>query len=343
MMPDTVRRHSRRRLFIRQLTRRPTRGLQPSRSLLLAGVFLLAGGTALSGCAALAGTEETSGTVVVTTNILGDVTENITRGQADVVVLMEPGADPHSFGISARQAAQLESADLIIYNGLGLEEGILRHVSAAEDQGVAVLAVGDAVDPLPFAANAGTPTDTGTPAAPDPHFWTDPLRMAEAAGLIADAVAAHVPSADPAAVHGQAEAYAAQLRELDAWMAAEFAGIPSDRRSLVTNHHVFGYLASRYGFTITGALIPGGTTLASPSSADLDDLAGKIRAASVPAIFTDSSQPDRLAQVLAEEAGLDVAVVGLFTESLGTGGSGADTYLEMMRTNTGRITSALSR
>ena len=298
---------------------------------------VLAGSTALTGCAALAGTGEPSGTIVVTTNILGDVVSNIVGDQANLVVLMEPGADPHSFGISARQAAQLESADLLIYNGLGLEEGVLRHISAAAEQGVPALAVAESPEPLPFSAEAGTA------GLPDPHFWTDPQRVAEGAEHIADAVSAHVPAVDPETIRKNAAAYGARLDELDEWMEAAFSGIPADRRHLVTNHHVFGYLASRYGFTITGAVIPGGTTLASPSSSDLDQLAGQIRAASVPAIFTDSSQPDRLARVLAEEAGLDVAVVGLFTESLGGPGSGAETYLDMMRTNTGRISAALSR
>lgn len=307
--------------------------MRPAR--ILAGV--LAGCMLLTGCSALSGAEESSGTIVVTTNILGDVVSNVVGGEADVVVLMQPGADPHSFGISAQQAAQLESADLLIYNGLGLEEGVLRHVGAAADQGVPVLAVADALDPLPFAAGAGAAD------MPDPHFWTDPQRVSDAVDLIAGAVTANVPAADPDAVSGNAAAYGGRIDELDALMEAAFSRIPADRRSLVTNHHVFGYLASRYGFTITGAVIPGGTTLASPSSADLDELAEKIRAAAVPAIFADSSQPDRLAQVLAQEAGLEVAVVGLFTESLGGPGSGAETYVDMMRTNTERITAALTR
>ena len=302
-----------------------------------AAALALAAGTVLSGCTALAESAESRGTIVVTTNILGDVVENIVRDEANVVVLMEAGSDPHSFGISARQAAELDSAELIIANGLGLEEGVLRHVDAAADQGVPVLAVADSLDPLPFTA------DGAANGVPDPHFWTDPQRMAGAAGLIAGAVTENVSSADEAAVRSQAAAYRAQIEELETWMESEFAAIPADRRSLVTNHHVFGYLASRFGFTLTGAVIPGGTTLASPSSSDLDDLAAKIRAAAVPAIFTDSSQPDLLARVLAEEAGLNVAVVGLFTESLGTGGSGAESYLEMMRTNTERIAAALSR
>jgi zinc/manganese transport system substrate-binding protein len=132
------------------------------------------------------------------------------------------------------------------------------------------------------------------------------------------------------------------LTKLDADMAAAFAALPRERRALVTNHHVFGYLAKRYDFRVIGAVIPGGTTLAAPSAADLRHLSQAINTAAVPTIFAESSQPDRLVQVLASEAGVNVQVRELFTESLTRPGGGAPTYLEMMRANTGRIVQGLA-
>ena len=293
---------------------------------------LLTLGLALSACSATAAERPT---VVVTTNILGDITRNVVGGEADVVVLMESNADPHSFGISAKQAAVIENADLVIHNGAGLEEGILNHVEAAAAEGVPTLAAMDAVEPLKFSHDDGD-------EATDPHFWTDPSRVGLAADAIAESIVEHVDGVDSAVVHAQTAGYKAQLDTLVASMEKSFAGIDPGRRKLITNHHVFGYLAQRFGFEVIGAVIPSGTTLASPSSADLNDLTGKIQAAGVVAIFADSSQPERLAQVLAAEAGQDIAVVPLFTESLGTEGSGAYTYLEMMQSNTERITQALS-
>ncbi|MGW0485016.1 zinc ABC transporter substrate-binding protein AztC [Nonomuraea sp. NPDC003214] len=269
--------------------------------------------------------------VVVTTNILGDVTRMIIGTEADVTVLMKAGADPHSFGVSAPEAARLERASLVVHNGLGLEEGVLRHVRAAEEAGVPVLAAAEAAGPLPYA-------DGGRP---DPHFWTDPGRMIRAVDAIA-ARAERIDGVDAAAVRANAAAYRRELERLDAWMVRRLAAIPPERRKLVTNHHVFGYFAERYGFEVVGAVIPGGTTLASPSAADLKDLADAVREHGVPAIFADSSQPDRLVQVLASEAGLKVEVVGLFTESLSAAGGGADTYLRMMRANTDAMVSGLS-
>ncbi|GAB2790183.1 zinc ABC transporter substrate-binding protein AztC [Amycolatopsis magusensis] len=292
-------------------------------ALIVAGLLVAAGCTAAG---------EGRASVVVTTNILGDITRTIVGDQAEVTVLMKPNADPHSFGISAQQAAEVERAGLIVYNGLGLEEGMLRNVSAAEESGVPTLAVGERVNPISYAAGR-----------PDPHFWTDPGRVRDAVSLIAEQITAQVPGVDAAAIRANADRYRGEIDSLDTTMSTRFAEIPPERRKLVTNHHVFGYLAQRFGFEVIGAVIPGGTTLASPSAADLKSLADAVRAAGVPAIFADSSQPDRLARVLADQAGLHVVVTPLFSESLSEPGQGAATYLEMMRANIESIATSLNR
>ncbi|WP_433424942.1 zinc ABC transporter substrate-binding protein AztC [Microtetraspora malaysiensis] len=315
------------------------------RPAVLVMAIVLGASAALAGCA---GTDGRRPAVVVTTNILGDVTRRVVGDEADVTVLMKPDADPHSFAISAQEAAAIERAALVVYNGLGLEEGILRNVEAAKDTGVATLAVGDGVNPIRYAVDHGdgpygaAPAGNGLAGRPDPHFWTDPRRMVRAVDLIAERVIEKVDGVDATAVRANAARYRAEIEALDAWMETRFAAIPPARRNLVTNHHVFGYLAQRYGFTVVGAVIPSGTTLASPSASDLKSLADAVRAAGVPAIFADSSQPDRLAQVMAAEAGLKVKVLSLFTESLSTARKGASTYVEMMRSNTEAVVGGLS-
>ncbi|MFJ3981111.1 zinc ABC transporter substrate-binding protein AztC [Streptomyces fungicidicus] len=279
--------------------------------------------------------------VVVTTNILGDVTREIVGAEADVTVLMKPNADPHSFGLSAVQAAEMENADLVVFNGLGLEENVLRHVEGAREAGVATFGVGEAVDPLTFRApDGGGPEREG--GQPDPHFWTDPDRVRKAAGLIADEVVEHVGGVDEKTVRRNAARYDRQLAALTAWMETSFDRIPEDGRALVTNHHVFGYLADRFGFRVIGAVVPSGTTLASPSSSDLRSLTEAMREAGVRTVFADSSRPTRLADVLRGELGGRVEVIELYTESLTAEGEGADTYLRMMRANTTAVTDGLT-
>ncbi|WP_030756755.1 zinc ABC transporter substrate-binding protein AztC [Streptomyces sp. NRRL F-5135] len=304
---------------------------------LLMGLLALATAATATACA----TEGGRPRIVVTTNILGDIAREIVGEEADVTVLMKPNADPHSFGLSAVQAAELERADLVVFNGLGLEENVLRHVDAARESGVATFEAGRAVDPLTFRAS-----DDGGPdeeeGRPDPHFWTDPDRVRKAAGLIADQVIEHVDGVNEAAIRANADHYEKSLADLTTWMEKSFDRIPEDRRALVTNHHVFGYLADRFGFRVIGAVIPSGTTLASPSSSDLRSLTRAMEKAGVRTVFADSSRPTRLAEVLRTELGARVRVVGLHSESLTAKGEGADTYLRMMRANTTAMTDGLT-
>ncbi len=265
--------------------------------------------------------------VAVTTNILGDVVTEVVGDAADVMVLMPAGADPHSFEVSAKEAARLRTADLVVENGLGLEEGVARHVAAAASDGVPVFTAGEHIEALEWT----TEDDSGQ----DPHLWTDPKRMVEVVEALDDALR------DVDIEPTGADAYLDELATLDDEMARAFADVPEDRRALVTNHHVFGYLADRYGFRVVGAVIPSGTTLASPSAADLRDLAAAIEEAGVPTIFADLSQPARLAEVLADEVDVHVAIRSLATESLTESGA-ASTYLGMMRSNTAAIVDGLT-
>lgn len=288
--------------------------------------------TALLACLAMlgptgCGAAAERGEIVVTTDLLGDLTRAVVGDAAPVTVLMPTGGDPHSFGVSARQAAGLEQAALVVANGLGLEEGVLRHVESAAAAGTPTLLVGDRVGSIAYRDSSN----------PDPHFWTDPARVRIAVEAIRDRVLADVPGVDAAAVRADTDRYLARLAELDGWMTERFAALPPERRKLVTNHHVFGYLAARFGLKVIGVVLPSGSALASPSAADLAVLAGAVRSAGVTTVFADSSQPDRLARVLAEHAGVRVRVTALHTESLTPPDGGAPTYLDMMRANTDAI------
>ncbi len=267
--------------------------------------------------------------VVVTTNVLGDVVTEVAGDDARVEVLIPPGADPHGFEPSPRRAALLEDADLVIANGLGLEEGLAVGLGIARAARVEVLEVGPRLDPRPIPGGD----------APDPHVWTDPRRMARAAQL----VGAALDELGIASARRRADRYAATVLALDRELADGFAGIPAPRRRLVTNHHVFGYFAQRYGFTVVGAVLPSATTLAEPSPADLAELVDTLRRERVSTIFADSSHPTRLARALAAEARLEVEVVALHTESLGPPGSAAATYVGMMRSNGRAIARSLER
>lgn len=293
---------------------------------------LTATALAVIGLTACATADDTRPTIVVSTNILGDVVEELVGEQAQVVTLMKPNADPHSFEISAQEAATLRGADLLVSNGLGLEQGLQQHLDAADT--VPAFVAGDVIEVLDY-------SEGDAAGMPDSHFWTDPERMIDVVDAI-EPVLAEIDGIDAEVLDAAVEDYRGQLQALDAEMAEAFTTIPDERRALVTNHHVFGYLAERFDFDIVGAVIPGGTTLAAPSASDLADLVDAIEETGVPAIFAESSSPDRLVQALASEANVQVEVIELYTESLTGPDEGAPDYLTMMRINTERITTGLT-
>jgi zinc/manganese transport system substrate-binding protein len=244
--------------------------------------------------------------------------------------LIPVGADPHDYSPSSSDVAAMVKADLVVTNGLGLEEGLTSALAAAREDGAVVLEVGPALDPQPFGTSS---------ASKDPHVWMDVSRMAKAATVIGDRVAEA--TGDPAyAACGKK--VAATLATTDTEVRAILAAVPAASRILVTDHDAFGYFSRAYDFRVAGAVIPGGSTLAQPSSSELSALAKTVRTAGVKAIFANTANPTALVDALAGESGKQVAVVDLYVGSLGPVGSGAETYQAMMLTDAHRIADALA-
>ena len=307
---------------------------------------------ALVGGVAACGDDDADGSssaaVVVTTSILGDVVGQLVGEDVEVEVVMPPGVDPHDFAPSARQAVALREAELLVVNGLGFEVALEDTIEAAEADGVRVVEVAELAPGHLVAGGGHADDEPGGHGedehgheGEDPHVFTDPARMAVAVGALAERLADAVPALDTERFRERAAAYVDQLEALDAEVEALLAPISAERRVLVTNHEVLGYFADRYGFEVLGSVIPSLSTLAEPSAGALRELADAIEEAGVPAIFTERSSPARLAEALAAE-GTDVEVVPLDLESLGAAGSGADTYVGLVRTLARRVAGALA-
>lgn len=291
---------------------------------------------ALAGSACSAGPSSSDGRplVVATTTILGDLVASTSGDAVQVEVLMPVGSDPHDFEPSARQAARLRDATLVVANGLGLEETLLDVIAAAEEDGVEVMRLGEFLDPQPFAG--GMASEDGVNGL-DPHVWMDPVRMADAVDLIAD----RIRSSTGIDVGASAAVYRSQILDLDAEIAAMIDGVTPERRKLVANHFSYGYYADRYGLTLLGTVIPAATTGAETSAADFAALVDLLKRERVSVIFGSTTEPTTLADALSEEVGYEVEVVKLYTGSLGESGSGAETYIDMMRSSTRLIVEKL--
>ena len=278
--------------------------------------------------------------VVATTTILGDVANNIVACAGGTVeVLMPIGADAHDFSASSDQVASMINADLVISNGLDLESGLIDSLENAANDGANVFEIAPLINPIEFGAGMhdeeGDAHDHGDL---DPHFWFDMNRMADAAQLMGAELTqitgdlAYTTCADTTAT--QIQAAESDVREI-------LESVPVENRILVTDHDALGYLADLYGYEIAGTVIPAGTTLASPSSADLAELVATIDAEGVTAIFANTAEPSALAEAVATETGADISVIPLYVGSLGAPDSPAATYIDMMRTDAQLIAQGL--
>ena len=317
------------------------KGLESSRGRLIASLTALA--LVASACGGSAAGEDDRPLVVATTSIWGDVVGQVVGDQARVEVLIPVGADAHDYEPTQQQVAKLLEADLVVANGLGLEEGLHDILESAAADGANIFEVAPEVDPLPFAdhehEDENADDESHDHGDLDPHVWFDLTRVDTAAGLIAEQLAGIDDSVDWVA---RASDYSATLLQTDAELMQALDSVAEDDRKLVTNHEALGYFAARYGFEVVAVVIPGGSTLGDPSSAELAELVEEMTHERVTTIFAETSQPTRLAEAVAAEVGDDVQVVELHTESLGDPGSEAGTLTGMLLANARAIAEALS-
>ena len=284
---------------------------------------------------------EGSSLVVVTTNILGDVVEELVGDQLVVETIMPSGADPHVFQASAKQVDQMTKADVLVVNGASFEEGLLDVISSVESDGVAVFEAMSVVRALEFGSDDHDDHAGHDHSGVDPHFFTDPIQMIEVVEGLTEFLIEKISDIDADLVRSNAESYIGELEELHSEISALFSEIPTSKRVLVTNHQVFGYFAEQYGFEVVGTVIPSSSTLDSASAKGLTELIDVIKKYEVTAIFADVASSNVLASTLADEVG-DIQVIDLYSESLGEQGSGASTYLGMIRSNAKLISEGLT-
>jgi zinc/manganese transport system substrate-binding protein len=259
--------------------------------------------------------------VAASFSILADFVREIGSDAVAVSSLVPPDGDPHSFQPRPGDIRRVGAAAVVVENGLGLEGWLARIFAASGFRGVRITAT------------------SGIPArrlgnAPDPHMWQDPRLAMQ----MVRQIAAGLGRADPARAGAytlRGEAYAEQIRALDAEIEGKWADIPPERRRVITTHDAFAYYGARYGISFLAA--QGISTDSEPSPRALGALAGQIRREGIRTVFLENMTDPRLARALAREAG---AVVGpkLYADSLSPPDGPAPTYLAMLRYNTDQLT-----
>jgi ABC-type Zn uptake system ZnuABC Zn-binding protein ZnuA len=291
----------------------------------------------LTACASRVSTAPGAGPVVLASiSFLTDIAQKVAGDRLTVGSLLPFGTDPHSYQPVPADSVKIEQSTLLIINGIEYEHFIESLLENADGERLIVTA-SDGLEPLHM-AEAHPDDAEHEHEAGDPHMWLDPNLVI----IYVENIRAGLTEADPQGAdvyQANADAYTAQLKDLDAWITEQVAQIPLERRILVTNHEALGYFADRYGFQIAGTVLTSVSSAASPSARELSEVIDEIKATGAPAIFLDEVENQNFAQQIAEETGV-IVVADLHLESL-TDGAPAATYIDMMRYNVSRIVEAL--
>ncbi len=268
--------------------------------------------------------------VVTTFTIIGDMASNVAGDAAEVASLIPPGAEVHNFQPTPSDIRTASQADLVLWNGLGLEVWFERFFRNLRDVPAAV--VSDGVEPIPIASG---PYE----GQPNPHAWMSLSDAGVYVRNIRDAMAAADP-ANAATYAANAEAYLAEIEALAAPIRASLADVPPEGRWFATSEGAFSYLAR--DFALNDVSIWPINEDATGTPQQIRRAIDAIREHDIPVVFSESTVDPRSAQQVARETGAEYGGV-LYVDSL-TGPEGpAPTYLDLMRTTAGRVAGALAR
>ena len=291
-------------------------------SMLLGGLLALAACTSSS-----SPPPDAAVRVVATTTVLANLVSEVGGDRVSVRSLVPPGGEPHTFDPRPSDVTAFVDADLVVMNGLGLDDWVVDLVGEAGSD-APVVRLGEELPGAEYLAD-----DEGDGL--NPHLW---LNVAYAMGYV-DRIAAALAEVDPDEVEGyegRASEYRAELEELDASARAQLATIPEERRRVVAFHQAFLYFAAAYGLEVVGVVVdaPG----QDPSAGEVAALIDAIRESGVSAILSEDQFPTDLVDQIAAETGVTV-VADLYSDSLGD--PPGDTYVGMIRYDVERLVEAL--
>jgi len=272
--------------------------------------------------------------VVATFSVLGDMIARIAGDKVHLTTIVGGDGDCELYQPTAADARAVADARLFVMNDLNprfepwaeplLKRAAFRGTKLVASQGVNVI-----IDYRPRGAIKSPQVDQ--------HAWHDPANGLVYVANIAEGLAQLDPP-NAAFYRTQADGYAREIRELDAWAKSELAVIPSAKRRVITSHDGFEYLARAYDIEMTPAR--GMDNDSDPSAEDIARLIQQIRTTKVKAIFIENMNDPRLIKRVAREAGASIGGT-LYSDALSKPGGNADTYLKMLRHNVSTLKAAM--
>ncbi len=275
-------------------------------------------------------------TIVSTVAMVSDVVRNVAGERAEVIGLMGAGVDPHLYKPTRSDVQRLLNADVIFYNGLLLEGKMTDSLIRAATAGKPVHAVTELLDEQFLL----TPEEFD--GLFDPHVWMDPDAWARTIDVVRDKLIEFDPAGEDT-YRANAETYAAQLAELDAYATHVLQSVPESQRVLVTAHDAFNYFGRRFGYEVVA--IQGISTESEAGVRDIERLVDLIVDRNINAVFVETTVNQRNINALiagARSRGHNVTIGGeLFSDAMGDEGTYEGTYIGMIDHNVTTIARGL--
>lgn len=288
--------------------------------------------------------------VTTSFSILGDLVGQVGGERVKVRTLVGADEDAHAFQPRPSDARNVGGAALVVVNGLGFDDWMVRLARSGGYKGEVVVASAG-IDTLAMTADEHEhehghdrgdedekAKDKANAKAVDPHAWQDVGNVRRYVANIADALA----KADPdgaTAYRANAERYDGELKALDAEIRAAFAVLPAERRKVVSSHDAFGYFGRAYGIRFLSPV--GVSNNAEPTAQGVARLIRQLKAEKVPAVFIENVADSRLIERIRSESGAQVGGT-LYSDALSKADGPAPSYVQMMRTNLDALRQALS-
>jgi zinc/manganese transport system substrate-binding protein len=274
--------------------------------------------------------------VVASFSILDDLVRNVGGERVSVTALVGPDGDAHVFTPAAKDAQAIRQAQLVVINGLGFEGWINRLMASAGFKGTRIVA-SHGVEPIAEETEHAEEKHQHSEEGQDPHAWQSVKNAKIYVANIRDGLIAADP-AGKAEYEANAQAYLAQLDELDIYVRQSVAKLPAGNRTVITSHDAFGYFGHAYGLKFVAP--QGISEQAEPSAEGVAALISQIKVEHVKTVFVENISNGQLLIQIARESG---AKVGgrLYSDALSPADGPAPSYIQMVQYNIRTLTDGL--
>jgi ABC-type Zn uptake system ZnuABC Zn-binding protein ZnuA len=274
--------------------------------------------------------------VVSTVAPITNIVQNVGGSRIDLVGIIPPGVDSHTFEPAPSDAVKLAAADLVVVNGLALEGNTIELAQANLKPGARILELGpNTITRDEWVFDFSFPEEHGDP---NPHVWMNPLHALKYAELVRDALV-EMDGTNADYYRQNTGRFRTRIDALDKAIIATVATIPEQNRKLLTYHDSFAYFAPRYGFEVIGAIQP--SDFAEPSPREVASLIDQIKESGVTAIFGSEVFPSTVLEQIGRETGVRYLDTLRDDDPPGEPGSPENTYVGMLQYDVQQMALAL--